>query len=115
MEDYTSVYFYLCSYTANGKSILDGMVAGEFISYPFFVIILHSVEKTSQYLHLDPNFRPIKLLYFPLEYTEHTFAKKKKKHCFNNDYENSRPKLYYIIILKPQDAHKCNLWSKWVY
>jgi len=111
LEEYTSVYFYLCFYTANGKTILDRIVAGEFISYPFRVIILHSVEETSQYLRLDPTTysRLIKLLCFPLQYTEYAFA---QKHLFNNDYENSRPTLHYVIILEPQDAHKCNLWSK---
>jgi hypothetical protein len=112
LEEYTSVYFYLCSYTANGKTILDRMVAGEFISYPFLVIILHSVEEASQYLLLDPTtyLRLIKILCFPLQYTEYAFAP--QKHLFNNDYENIIPKLYCIIILKPQDPHKCNLWSK---
>jgi hypothetical protein len=111
LEEYTSVYFYLCFYTANGKTILDRMVAGEFISYPFLVIILHSVEETSQYLLLDPTtyLRLIKLLCFPLQCIEYAFF---QKHLFNNDYENSRPTLHYVIILEPQDSHKCNLWSK---
>jgi len=78
LEDYTSEYFYLCSYTANGKTILDRMVAGEFISYPFLVVILHFVEETSQYLLLDPTIylQLIKLLCFPLQYTEYAFTQK---------------------------------------
>jgi hypothetical protein len=80
------------------------MVAGEFISYPFLVIFLHAVEETSHYLLLDTTtyLRLIKLLWFPLQYTEYAFA---QKHLFNNDYENSRLNSYYVIILKPQDAH----------